>query len=143
MTRAPRPRLPLFTGKAVDRMKVAPPKEAAIHIAVATFLDRFITPGWLFTHVPNGERRDARTGAKLKRMGTKPGFPDLILIDPAGTFHGLELKTEGGRLSEAQEGFHGHARSQGWRVEVADSYDAAIAVLAGWGALRLTLKGVA
>ncbi len=49
---------------------------------------------WLH-HSPNGGSRDKREAAKFKVMGTKNGFPDLILLVPRGIFHGLliELKT--------------------------------------------------
>ena len=33
-----------------------------------------------FTAVPNGGRRDKRTGAKLKREGVKPGVSDIIMF---------------------------------------------------------------
>jgi hypothetical protein len=40
-------------------------------------------PGWQWTHLPFGEKRSAVTGARLKRMGTKRGWPDFILLSPA------------------------------------------------------------
>lgn len=56
-------------------------------------------------HVPNGGRRDAVTGAKLKAEGVKPGVPDLVLPVARAGYHGLyiELKRQdGGTLSKAQ-----------------------------------------
>lgn len=54
--------------------------------------------------VPNGGRRDAVTGAKLKAEGVLAGVADLELHIPNATHHGLfiEMKTPKGRLSEAQ-----------------------------------------
>jgi hypothetical protein len=57
--------------------------------------------------VPNGGRRDARTGAMMKKEGALAGVPDLVLCHPAGNklpmF--LELKLPKGRLSYAQKEF--------------------------------------
>lgn len=33
-------------------------------------------------HAPNGEARNARTGAKLKKMGVKKGVPDIFIWRP-------------------------------------------------------------
>jgi hypothetical protein len=43
-------------------------------------------------------------------MGTKPGWPDVILISPEGLFHGLEFKRRGiCRLSPEQLAIHERA----------------------------------
>lgn len=56
-------------------------------------------------HVPNGEYRTKATAARLKRMGVRPGVPDILILVPANGYHGMtiELKKPGGRLSEHQE----------------------------------------
>ncbi len=48
-------------------------------------------------HSPNGGHRSKKTGAKLKMMGTRPGFPDLVLYLKKGGATGLvvELKKAG------------------------------------------------
>ena len=38
--------------------------------------------GIFYCHVPNGEVRDWATARKLKRMGVKPGIPDILIFDP-------------------------------------------------------------
>ncbi len=70
-----------------------------------------------FFAVPNGERRDAKTGAKLKRMGVRPGVPDLVvLVRGVAMFIELKADTKTARLSKPQEQWrdwlleHGH----GW-----------------------------
>lgn len=78
-------------------------KESVLHFAVAEMLRRHADDAWRWTHVPLGEKRDARTGAKLKKMGAQPGWPDFILIDPHGRAHFIELKRVGETLSEEQE----------------------------------------
>ena len=58
----------------------------------------------MLVHVPNQGARTGRFGFNLKRMGLKPGFPDLFLFVPVGQFAGLalELKSEKGKLSDKQ-----------------------------------------
>jgi hypothetical protein len=78
------------------------PSEYQLHVAVANVVRRWIMPIWIFTHIANGEKRDAVTAARLKRMGVTAGFPDLVFFGPAGQVCFVELKAKGGRLSEAQ-----------------------------------------
>lgn len=83
-------------------------------------------------HVPNGGARDARTGARLKAQGVKPGVPDIILPCPALGHTGLavELKRKGGSLERAQERWLDALEGQGWRCVVAWSWqDAAREIL--------------
>jgi hypothetical protein len=60
--------------------------------------------GRLFA-VPNGGRRDAVTGAKLKAEGVVPGVSDLILLKRNRHYGALliEMKTSKGRLSPWQK----------------------------------------
>ena len=55
--------------------------------------------------VPNGERRDGVTGAKLKAEGVLPGVADLILLKRNRHYCGLliEMKTANGRQSDTQK----------------------------------------
>lgn len=111
-------------------------KELVLHKAVVKTLLQLLSPGWKFWHTPNGGARTAKTGALMKALGTLPGVPDLVLISPAGIFHGLELKAEHGRLSEAQERFQSWANEHDIAYEVADNFDQALAVLQAWDAIR-------
>ena len=54
--------------------------------------------------VPNGGRRDASTGARLKAEGVIPGVSDLILLRPNDKYCALllEMKTSEGRQSSSQ-----------------------------------------
>ena len=58
--------------------------ERSTHIAVADMLGKLAAPGWWFSHIASGELRTEATGRLLKRMGLKPGIPDLLLIAPDG-----------------------------------------------------------
>jgi len=132
--------LHLFRSKRQRGVAAPAPLEFAVHCMVADTLRRWATPGWIWTHLPMGERRDAVTGARLKRMGVQPGWPDLLLIPPAGPKfwqrpHYLELKRRGGKLTEHQAGFALWCKLNGCPHEVCDSYDAAVKTLKQWGAL--------
>jgi len=70
-----------------------------------------------FYHIPNGGQRDAREGAKLKRMGVSAGAPDLCIPMARKGHHGLyiELKREeGGVLSDAQKKWRDILIKQGY-----------------------------
>ena len=80
-------------------------------------------------HVPNGGHRNPHVGAHMKRMGVKPGVPDLLLPVKRGRWSGLaiELKrTVGGRVSQDQQWWLVQLREQGWRTIVCRGADDAI-----------------
>lgn len=79
-------------------------------------------------HIPNGGRRDAVTGARLKAEGVVAGVPDIFLAVPWRGFAGLyiELKRQkGSKVSEAQENVIARLRQAGYRVEVCKGWTAA------------------
>lgn len=55
-------------------------------------------------HSPNGGKRHIKTAQRLKMMGVRKGFPDLILAVPRLEWSGLviELKIGRGRMSPDQ-----------------------------------------
>lgn len=77
--------------------------------------------------IPNGGKRDALTGERMRREGVRPGFPDLGLPIPRGSYHGLflELKTQTGRCSKAQLGWHHQLARHGYLVVVARGWQQA------------------
>ncbi len=81
--------------------------------------------------IPNGGRRDAVTGARLKAEGVRAGVPDLFLPVARRGFHGLfiELKAPGGAASLEQHGWIARLRQAGYAAEVC----------CGWEAAALTL----
>lgn len=74
--------------------------------AACVRLFRLKYPKWrrLLFSVPNGGRRDAVTGARLKAEGATAGVADLILFVPNRRHGGLaiEMKTPRGRQSKEQ-----------------------------------------
>lgn len=86
--------------------------------------------GLLFA-VPNGGTRSAPEARKLKAEGVLAGVPDLCLPVPVGEQHGLfiELKTMKGRASASQKAMIARLNDQGYRAEVCQGHEAAIAVI--------------
>ena len=96
----------------------ARPTEETIHRAVVDMLERAATPGIAWTHMPAGEARAKGVAGKLKGMGVKAGWPDLLIVK-GGRLYGLELKTESGRVSPAQVAAHAALRTAGAEIAVA------------------------
>jgi hypothetical protein len=71
-------------------------------------------------HSPNGGRRDGFTGAQMKALGVKAGFPDLIL-PVASPPLAIEMKTATGRTSPEQDAWIAALRASGWACHVARS----------------------
>lgn len=81
---------------------------------------------WLY-HCPNGGRRDGFTGAQMKALGVKPGYPDLTLPVRSGNKPGLviEMKSSTGALSDEQLDWQEHFEQQGWLWLICRSADEA------------------
>lgn len=88
----------------------------------------------LLHHIPNGGKRDAVEGKHLKAQGVRPGVPDLCLPVARGRYHGLyiEMKTEIGHTSDAQEWWGERLTAQGYLWKVCHGWESAADVLAGY-----------
>ncbi len=84
----------------------------------------------LLYHIPNGGKRSKPEAARFKREGVKAGVPDLCLPVARRGFHGLyiELKAEGGVVSDAQEKWIAGLKRQNYCAFVV--YGAAAAIKA-------------
>ena len=91
-----------------------------------------LRPDVAWTHFPAGELRTARTGALLKSMGTKPGWPDFQIIHDAHAFF-IELKTGKGRVSENQKIAHEKLRAAGAEVEICRTFESVVNTVEDWG----------
>ena len=90
--------------------------EDDFQIAVAKLLDAY---GLKWFHCPNGGSRNAREGAKFKRMGVKAGVPDIIIINT--TIEGdvgmaIELKVGKNTRSKPQTDWLLEFFTNGWVV---------------------------
>ena len=83
--------------------------------------------------IPNGAHLagDARLRAikmnAMKSEGFTPGISDLFLMIPKAGWHGLwiEMKAQGGKLSDAQKEFMGAATLMGYQAVVCFGFDEA------------------
>ena len=75
--------------------------------------------------VPNGGRRDAITGAKLKDEGVVSGVADLVLLKSNRYYGGLaiEMKKSGGYQSPAQKEWQKECEAAGNKYVVCRSLD--------------------
>jgi len=128
--------LGLFAGVRARR---ASPKEFALHCALADLVTRWIMPGWMFTHLPMGEKRSAATAGRLKRMGVKPGWPDFIFVGPGQVFF-LELKRRGCDQSDEQANVALHLIRCGQGYLCTDNLDDAIGTLRDLGIVRASVS---
>lgn len=114
------------------------PKETWVHLRVVDHLrnDRAEDLWEFVAHVPNGGYRPIRTAMWMKRMGQKPGLPDLMIYLPClwkkKRYIGLclELKRMGyGTLSDRQKEWAARLEQQGWLYVVAYGLTSALSVI--------------
>lgn len=79
----------------------------------------------LLHHSPNGGRRRLIEAKRFKAMGTRNGFPDLILCVPNGQYHGLfiELKSAKGVQRPTQKAMQQALEWAGYRYVVVRALD--------------------
>ncbi len=84
--------------------------------------------------VPNGGRRDAVTGARLKAEGVTAGVADLILFQRRGRSGALlvEMKTAKGRQSPEQKQWQTVIEAQGYQYEVCRSLNDFMRIINGY-----------
>ena len=75
--------------------------------------------------VPNGGRRDATTGARLKDEGVLAGVSDLVLLQKRGESGALliEMKTRTGRQAPTQKEWQQKVEADGYKYVVCRSLD--------------------
>lgn len=96
----------------------------------------------LLYHIPNERKCSQITGRLLKLMGLKKGVPDLHLPVPRGKWHGLyiEMKTEKGKTSEAQDWWLLELQKQGYCCAVCHGWQDAVDVLEAYLCVNMKLS---
>lgn len=112
--------------------------EIDFHLQAWKLISAYKRRDVLAFHVPNGEKRDRRTAARLQAMGVRPGVSDFVVI-VRGSVHFVELKTEKGVVSSDQKVFLADAETAGCCTHVVRSMDQLAGVLNAIGALRVRL----
>jgi hypothetical protein len=102
--------------------------EGAEQEAVIEYCDLMHIPA---VHVANEGKRSKSYGAKLKRMGLRRGFPDIIVFCAKGKYHGLaiEMKYDKGKTSKDQEEWLRTLSSEGYACAVCYGADEAIKII--------------
>jgi len=106
--------------------------EDRLQIACWQYL-RLQYPDVLAFHTPNGGARNAREGAKFKKMGVVPGVPDLLVVRYKEVERmclpdfipglAIELKIKPNRPTKAQKEMLARFEAQGWVVAVCYDFD--------------------
>lgn len=112
--------------------------EELLQIRLVSILREYARQDVVWFAVPNGEKRDKATAAKLWRMGVCAGVADLVFVID-GLTHFVELKAGKGRMSPEQDDFQQDAERAGAVYHCATGMAEAIAVLNRIGACRLAL----
>lgn len=81
--------------------------------------------------IPNGGRRDAATGRRLKDEGVLAGVSDLILLKAIGCYGALliETKTRKGTQRESQKEWESKITADGYKYVIVRSLDEFIEVV--------------
>ena len=108
--------------------------EYELQVAIVGMIAAEAMPDVICFHVPNGGRRGKAEAGRLKGMGTLAGIPDLIIL-ANGCAHGLEIKTDKGRLSGSQKRMVDRFSRAAVPYEIARSVTAARMILKRWGVL--------
>lgn len=118
-----------LNGEAKKAVKRKCPKEEWEQCVAVSRITKL---GLTVHHSPNGGRRDAREGAKFKRMGTKAGFPDLTFNYARKGYHGLYIEIKplkGGDLTESQIWWRDHLQKEGYAWYMARGADAVMEIV--------------
>lgn len=101
--------------------------EDDLTISVANYI-RMQYPKALFSHIPNGGKRNAREGARFKRMGTRKGMPDFLIFDsndPSIRGTAIELKIKPNKPSPEQLEVIEKMKELKWSAHICYSFDEA------------------
>ena len=117
----------------IPRVTTSEAEEQAAVVKWAELMShKFPCLKWMY-HTPNGGSRNVAEAVNLKRMGVKPGVPDLCLPYPSQGYHGLyiEMKTDKGRPTACQKEYIDWLNGNGYKAVVCHGAEEAIEVI--WG----------
>lgn len=88
------------------------------------YMDNYFSKGFIMFAVPNGEKRDKKTAAKLVTLGVLSGVSDLIAVNPmSGQAVFLELKAENGTQSKLQKIFEAKCKLNNAPYHLVNNFD--------------------
>jgi hypothetical protein len=101
-------------------------------------------PTAFFHHSPNGGMRNKIEATKFKSIGTKAGFPDLLILLPNCKPLFVEMKTpksyksKNSGLSKAQKNIHKRLFDLGYQVSMCYSVKHFKILISGWQSICKT-----
>lgn len=93
-----------------------------------------ILVGNFLIHIPNEGKRGPKAAADTKRLGLRPGVPDLFLAIPSGKYHGLwiEMKAKTGKVTSRQKEWIERLCDVGYQAHVCNGYNEAKKVIVNY-----------
>ena len=120
--------------------RVATLSEQTLQEQVVHLLRAYARPDIAWWHCPNGARLNSwKVKKDLKAMGVQPGASDLMFVIDE-RFHGVELKTEIGVVSDDQLTFKENVERAGGFYHAAFGLNQAIGVIQGISAFRPNIR---
>lgn len=112
-------------------------RRSQLERAEAIALVRLAAGAWWspFLHHSPNEEMNATARQLAAAQGTRPGFPDYVLVLRAGNFAGLafEMKAPNGAgATPAQRAWLQWFEDMGWKTDVCHGADVAYALLRGY-----------
>lgn len=101
--------------------------EDKMSIALATYI-KLSYPKVLFSHIPNGGKRNVREAVKFKRMGVRRGLPDFLIFetnDPYLRGVAIELKVKPNKPSSEQLEVIEELKRLKWAAHICYSFNEA------------------
>jgi len=96
--------------------------EHDLHCQVADYLNLALGPQTFWHHSPMEGKHKVQYRVKQNRLGAKKGFPDILIIHRGRPIF-IELKTQKGRVSDAQKECHKQLMLAGAVVKVIRNLD--------------------
>ena len=129
-----------FSAKRRTKSKISKKEpEFVLQTQIVDALKKILDVSVCFTAFPAGGGGRIR-GAKLKKAGLTPGWPDIQLIAD-GRYYGIEVKTPTGRLSPAQRSLHKRLEDNGCQVVVVRSVEQAMDAVHEWQLTKARYRG--
>jgi hypothetical protein len=123
----------------MTRKNVCASSEDAEQEAVVEYCDLLHIP---IVHIPNEGKRSLSYAARMKRMGLRSGFPDLLVPIARGGYHGLfiEMKYGKNKTTEAQKKWLHMLSSEGYATAVCYTSGDAIRLIEKYNKLETETK---
>ena len=105
-------------------------EEYKLQCSIVQYLKYVLGNKFVWTSFPAGGGGRVR-GAMLKKSGLVAGWPDLQIIKD-GIYHGIEVKTDKGKVSDVQKDMHKNIIKSGGKVAICRSINEVEQTLYDW-----------